>query len=133
MRFKNEHGIQSPFVDPHLGHLHSMVLADVFHRYHELVTGRAGILCTGTDEHGLKIQKVAESAGEDPLQLCDRVSLTFKVRSQALLVLHRSIILFACILKLRTFRTWLHQQISSRRDLSGQQKQITCKLSNTFG
>lgn len=57
-----------------------MVLADVFHRYNELKTGKTGQLCTGTDEHGLKIQKVAEVANEDPQALCDRVSLTFKVR-----------------------------------------------------
>lgn len=66
--------------DPHLGHLHSMVMADVFHRYHELVHHRPGLLGTGTDEHGLKIQKVAEAAEESPLALCDRVSQTFKVR-----------------------------------------------------
>lgn len=56
-----------------------MVLADVFHRYNSLKTGQQGIFCTGTDEHGLKIQKVAEAAGEMPGQLCDRVSQTFRV------------------------------------------------------
>lgn len=33
---------------------------------------------TGTDEHGLKMQKVAEAASEDPRALCDRISQRFK-------------------------------------------------------
>lgn len=36
-------------------------------------------MCTGTDEHGLKIQRVAEAQGIPPKQLCDGVSERFKV------------------------------------------------------
>lgn len=32
----------------------------------------------GTDEHGLKIQQAAETAGEDPLAFCTKVSEKFK-------------------------------------------------------
>ena len=43
--------------DPHVGHMHSMVVADVIKRYKEL-TGKKAILSTGTDEHGMKVLSV---------------------------------------------------------------------------
>lgn len=87
--------------NPHVGHLHSCVVADVLARYHNLrrkglspsaprqdglqdSTSKA-VLCTGTDEHGLKIQKVAEGLGEDPKSLCDRISQRFKVSAAPLI------------------------------------------------
>jgi methionyl-tRNA synthetase len=39
---------------PHVGHLYTMVLADVIKRWHVL-KGEKALLCTGTDEHGLKV------------------------------------------------------------------------------
>ena len=36
-------------------------------------------MLTGTDEHGLKIQRVAEAQRVTPIALCDRVSQTFLV------------------------------------------------------
>jgi len=42
-------------------------------------------MCTGTDEHGLKIQRVAEAKGIEPKALCDGVSERFRVRSTVLL------------------------------------------------
>ena len=33
---------------------------------------------TGTDEHGLKIQREAEKNSKDPLKFCDELSKTFK-------------------------------------------------------
>lgn len=57
-----------------------MVIADVYKRYDALRHSKPpGLLVTGTDEHGLKIQRVAEAAGEEPIMLCDRVSQNFKV------------------------------------------------------
>lgn len=76
---------------PHVGHLHSDVLADVLTRWSSLrhsgwspaaLAGKGKtqpLLSTGTDEHGLKIQKVAEMSGEDPQALCDRISQRFRV------------------------------------------------------
>lgn len=68
---------------PHIGHLHSTLLADVYTRYHALRSPQlpSPILCTGTDEHGLKIQRVAEGKGITPGALCDDVSERFRVSS----------------------------------------------------
>ena len=67
--------------DPHIGHLHSTLLADVYTRHARLRNpATPAIMCTGTDEHGLKIQRVAEAKGIPPKELCDNVSERFKVR-----------------------------------------------------
>lgn len=65
---------------PHIGHLHSIVVADIFARYARLARpGRAVYFMTGTDEHGLKIQKAAKEKGMEPLAFCDEVSQHFRV------------------------------------------------------
>lgn len=55
---------------PHIGHLYTLVLTDVFKRYHAL-KGRKAILCTGTDEHGMKIQEAAQKADQDVRVFCN--------------------------------------------------------------
>lgn len=74
---------------PHIGHLHSTLLADVYARYHNLSNGADGsgdgkksVLCTGTDEHGLKIRRVALDLGKTEIELCDDVSQRFRVSRQ---------------------------------------------------
>ncbi|GJJ78642.1 methionyl-tRNA synthetase [Entomortierella parvispora] len=62
---------------PHVGHLHSAVLADTFKRFHEL-KGQKAIMSVGTDEHGLKIQQAAAQAGMKEIELCDSVSKRFR-------------------------------------------------------
>jgi methionyl-tRNA synthetase len=66
---------------PHIGHLHSIVLADVASRWAAWRggPGSRALLATGTDEHGLKIQRAASANGEDAAALCARVSGTFRV------------------------------------------------------
>ena len=39
---------------PHVGHLYALVLADVLKRW-QVLLGKRAILCTGTDEHGMKV------------------------------------------------------------------------------
>lgn len=63
---------------PHLGHLYSMLLADVRNRWEKLDPSSSSFFITGTDEHGLKIQNVAEKQGIPPKQLVDNVSQNFK-------------------------------------------------------
>ena len=62
---------------PHIGHAYTTVAADVLARYQRL-SGYRIFFLTGTDEHGIKVEKAAREAGEEPLQLADRVMQRFK-------------------------------------------------------
>jgi len=64
---------------PHVGHLYTMVLTDIIKRWHVL-KGRKAFLLTGTDEHGMKVQRAAAKAGVDPKLFCDKGAEIFKVR-----------------------------------------------------
>lgn len=68
----------SPILAPHIGHLYSSVLADIIKRW-QLLGGRRAILCTGTDEHGMKVQQAAAKAGAAPKVFCDQLAEQFKV------------------------------------------------------
>lgn len=54
-----------------------MVLADVLKRWHQ-INGKQAILCTGTDEHGMKIQRAAAKQGMNAKELCDGNSNKFR-------------------------------------------------------
>ncbi|BEI89096.1 uncharacterized protein CcaverHIS019_0204580 [Cutaneotrichosporon cavernicola] len=64
---------------PHIGHLHTVVLTDVFARFSRLRhPDRQVVFSTGTDEHGLKIQQAAAKAGTSEQAFCDDVSQRFR-------------------------------------------------------
>ena len=65
---------------PHIGHLYSSLLADTIARWQRVKQGSNMnlIFATGTDEHGLKIERAASNAQLTPLEFCDRVSATFR-------------------------------------------------------
>ena len=69
--------IYYPSGRPHMGHAYSSILADVFARFYRNDNCNVYFL-TGTDEHGLKIQKAAEENGLEPLIYCDKISKTFE-------------------------------------------------------
>ena len=63
-----------------MGHLHSLVVADIFARYAKLSQpGRPVRFVTGTDEHGMKLQKASRERGMEPLAFCDELSQHFRV------------------------------------------------------
>ncbi len=62
---------------PHIGHAYTTLAADVLARYRTIQGDRVFFL-TGTDEHGQKVEKAANSAGETPLELADRVMKRFQ-------------------------------------------------------
>ena len=68
--------IYYPSGQPHMGHAYSSILAEVFARFMRNDNCKVHFL-TGTDEHGLKIQKAAEKAGLDPLIFCNKISKIF--------------------------------------------------------
>ena len=62
---------------PHIGHAYTTVACDVLARFHKL-QGEEVFLLTGTDEHGLKIQKKAEEAGIEPQKFVDEIAVNFE-------------------------------------------------------
>jgi methionyl-tRNA synthetase len=58
---------------PHIGHAYTTVACDVLARYHRL-RGDDVFFLTGTDEHGLNIQRAAEREGLKPQAFVDRMA-----------------------------------------------------------
>ena len=75
--------IYYPSAKPHMGHAYSSIIADFFARF-KRIDGYKVYFLTGTDEHGLKIQRAAEKKGVEPLVFCDEISKTFKNLSKTL-------------------------------------------------
>ena len=75
--------IYYPSGKPHMGHAYSSIIADFFARFKSIDDYKVHFL-TGTDEHGLKIQRSAEKAGKKPKEFCDQISQTFKDLSKTL-------------------------------------------------
>ena len=75
--------IYYPTANPHMGHAYSSIIADFFARFKFIDEYDVHFL-TGTDEHGLKIQRAAEKKGVDPLKFCDEISKTFRDLSKIL-------------------------------------------------
>ncbi|MCL5008944.1 MAG: methionine--tRNA ligase [Patescibacteria group bacterium] len=68
-----------PYVnaDPHLGFALEIVQADAIARYHKLL-GEEVFFNTGTDEHGVKIQRKAEEQGRETQGYVDEYAAKFK-------------------------------------------------------
>ena len=60
-----------------MGHAYSSIIADFFARFKK-IDGFNVYFLTGTDEHGLKIQRSAEKLNKDPKSFCDEISKTFE-------------------------------------------------------
>ena len=69
--------IYYPSAKPHMGHAYSSIIADFFARFKK-IDGFNVYFLTGTDEHGLKIQRSAEKLNKDPKSFCDEISKTFE-------------------------------------------------------
>ncbi len=68
---------------PHIGHAYTTVSGDVLTRWHRLL-GDDVFYLTGTDEHGLKIQRAAEAKGLEPPELVASVAGVFRKEWDAL-------------------------------------------------
>ena len=69
--------IYYPSAKPHMGHAYSSIIADFFARFKK-IDGFNVYFLTGTDEHGLKIQRSAEKENKDPKSFCDEISKIFE-------------------------------------------------------
>lgn len=58
---------------PHIGNSYEIVLTDAIARYKRM-QGYDVFFCTGTDEHGQKIEEYAKAAGVSPKEYVDKVS-----------------------------------------------------------
>ena len=76
---------------PHIGHAYTTLAADVLARYKRLM-GFDVFFLTGTDEHGQKVEKAANAAGETPLELADRVMKRFQSLWEKLEISHTDFI-----------------------------------------
>ena len=61
---------------PHIGHAYEVIAADAIARFKRL-DGYDVFFLTGTDEHGLKVQKKAQELGIDPKKYVDEISKEF--------------------------------------------------------
>jgi methionyl-tRNA synthetase len=77
----NRHYITTPiyYVNdvPHLGTSYTTIAADALRRYHAL-RGETVRMLTGTDEHGLKLEREARDRGVAPTQFVDEMSARFR-------------------------------------------------------
>jgi methionyl-tRNA synthetase len=62
---------------PHIGHAYTSILCDTFARYHRML-GDEVFFLTGTDEHGIKVQKVATAEGMEPKAFVDGIVPKFR-------------------------------------------------------
>ena len=62
---------------PHIGNTYEIVLSDAIARY-KRQRGFDVYFLTGTDEHGIKIQEIAESEGVSPKEYVDKVAAEIK-------------------------------------------------------
>ena len=69
--------IYYPSGKPHMGHAYSSIIADVLARF-KRIEGYDVFFLTGTDEHGLKIQRESEKNKKTTKVFCDELSLKFK-------------------------------------------------------
>ena len=58
---------------PHFGNTYEIIMSDAFARFQRSM-GRDVFFCTGTDEHGQKIETLANEAGVSPQQYVDGVA-----------------------------------------------------------
>ena len=64
--------IYYPSSNLHIGHTYCTIMADAMARFKRL-TGYDVMFLTGTDEHGQKIQKVAQEHGCSPQEYVDEI------------------------------------------------------------
>ena len=75
--------IYYPSGKPHMGHAYSSIVADIIARYKRL-EGYKVYFLTGTDEHGLKIQREAKKNNKDTQLFCNELSKKFNVLTKIL-------------------------------------------------
>ena len=68
---------------PHIGHAYTTIVADLIKRFKGM-QGYQAVLTTGSDEHGVNVERSAERAGKSPREFTDAVSAEFQRQWQML-------------------------------------------------
>jgi len=62
---------------PHIGHAYTTIVADLIKRFKRM-QGYEAVLTTGSDEHGVNVERAAQRAGKTPKEFCDVIAAEFK-------------------------------------------------------
>ena len=68
---------------PHIGHAYTTIVADLLKRFKGM-QGYQAVITTGSDEHGVNVERAAERAGKTPLEFCDVIAAEFERQWQML-------------------------------------------------
>ena len=61
---------------PHIGHAYTTIVADLLKRYKNML-GFHAVLTTGSDEHGVNVERSAQRSGRSPQVFCDAIAAEF--------------------------------------------------------
>lgn len=68
---------------PHIGHAYTTIVADAVKRFKRM-QGFEAALTTGSDEHGVNVERAAERMGKTPREFCDVIAAEFQKQWQLL-------------------------------------------------
>lgn len=62
---------------PHIGHAYTTIVADLIRRF-KTMQGYRAVLTTGSDEHGVNVERAAGRMGKTPREFCDVIAEEFR-------------------------------------------------------
>ncbi len=68
---------------PHIGHAYTTIVADLIKRFKRM-QGYDAVLTTGSDEHGVNVDRAAQRMGKTPKEFCDTIAAEFERQWQSL-------------------------------------------------
>ncbi len=63
---------------PHIGHAYTTMVADLWKRFKRMQGFDPVVLTTGSDEHGVNVERAAERNGKTPKEFCDVIAAEFE-------------------------------------------------------
>ncbi len=68
---------------PHIGHAYTTIVADLVRRF-KTMQGYSAVLTTGSDEHGVNVERAAQRVGKAPKEYTDAIAAEFERQWQLL-------------------------------------------------
>ena len=63
---------------PHIGHAYTTMVCDAIKRFKRMQGYDPVVLTTGSDEHGVNVERAAQRAGKSPKEFCDAIAAEFE-------------------------------------------------------